>query len=98
MPLRIYTEYVRDVDVKSILNVPHPNGIYASLIALTSAVLLTQVGKPPDVAQSHRVPDDAEEKLHLARPGRPVRFISVDNHMLLLHHLRVVQGGTLWRG
>lgn len=83
-------------------NIPHVT--YFTLVrphpphSLTSSILLTQIRKPPDVAQPHRVPDDAEEELHLAGPGSPVRLVCVDDDMLLhLCRVRVVQGCALWR-
>lgn len=50
-----------------------PAAMY-SIPPLTSTILLTQVGKAPDVAQPHRVADNAEKELHFATPGSPVRF------------------------
>lgn len=63
---------------------------------LTSSVLLAQVGKPPDVAQPHRVPDDAEEKLHFPGPRGPVWFVCIDDDVLLLP-LSAVERGALGR-
>ena len=39
--------------------------------SLTSAVLLTQVREPPDVAEAHAEPENGEEELDGAVPGHP---------------------------
>ena len=42
------------------------------LMSLTSPVLLTEVGEPPDVAQANTEPQHREEELDWAVPGDPV--------------------------
>lgn len=57
-------------------------------LLLTATVLLAQVRKPPDIAQTNAVPDNTEKELHLAAPFRPV----------VLLRLLLVTGGILtWR-
>lgn len=61
-----------------ILFVQYVNVIYLTLFRLlTTAVLLAQIWKPPNVAESHRVPNDTEEELHFAGPRCSVRSIPV---------------------
>lgn len=45
-------------------------------LGVLTAHLLTQVGKPPDVSQPHRVADDAQKELHFAGPGSTVRVVA----------------------
>jgi len=59
-------------------------------LVLTASVLLAQVGKPPDVAEAHRVADDAEEELHLAAPCGAFRLVARDVHRL---HGVALRGG-----
>ena len=44
--------------------------IFVSL--LTSTILETEVGEPPDIAQSNRVGNAGEGEVELAAPGPPL--------------------------
>lgn len=45
---------------------------YRFYFTLTASVLLAQIRKPPDIAQTDAVPDNTEEELHFPAPCRPV--------------------------
>lgn len=65
-----------------------------SAYILTTSVLLAQIRKPPDVAQTHAVSDDTEEELHFPAPCRPILLLvllGVDD--ILVHHDCHVLGG-----
>ena len=56
---------------------------------LTSAILLTQVREPPDVAEAHAEPEHGEEELDGAVPGHPLggAALRVPLDVGELHHL-----------
>lgn len=47
------------------------------MFTLTTTILLTQVRKSPDITQSDGISDNAEKKLHLSRPGRPITILLI---------------------
>lgn len=48
-----------------------------SPLTLTTSVLLAQIGKSPDIAQTDAVPDNTEKELHLPAPCRPVLLLRI---------------------
>ena len=61
--------------------------------SLTSAVLLTQVREPPDVAEANAKPKDGEEELDGAVPGHPLggAALRVPLDVGEFHHLSVAE-------
>ena len=54
----------------------------------TSTILLTEIGKPPDVAEPDAEPEDGEEELDGAVPGGSLRpaLLHHHRHLLLSSH------------
>lgn len=53
---------------------------FKSLSSLTAPVLVTYVGKPPNISQVHRKADDREEEIHLFAPFVPGVRLRDDRH------------------
>ena len=60
----------------------------------TSSVFLSQVGKPPDIAQPHRVPYGGQDEGQLAVPGLPLLLCKVRHPLIfktmLFSRLRII--------
>ena len=71
------------------------NLIYRTPLTLTTSVLLAQIRKPPDIAQTDAVSDNTEKKLHFPTPRRPVLFLrfSTSNILSCCRHDRHVVAG-----
>ena len=54
----------------------------------SAAILVTQVGKPPDVGEVHSEPDDAQEKVKIAAPGLSFSILALVDIIFhyTLHH------------
>lgn len=69
---------------------------YVSPLTLTTSVLLAQIRKPPDIAQTNAVSDNTEKELHFPAPCRPVfllRLLAADNILTRGRHDRHVVAG-----
>ena len=70
--------------------------ILEGILSLTSAILLTEVREPPDVAEAHAEPKDCEEELDGAVPGHPSLprpLLRVHNNFLKLFRKFQVHSG-----
>lgn len=63
----------------------------------TSAVLVGQVRKPPDVAQAHSVADGGEDVLLLAGPVSPLGVLVAIVHVWVLHFEKLVRVVRFWK-
>ena len=54
----------------------------------STSILITQVGKPPNVGEVHSEPDDAQEKVKIAAPGLSFSILSLVDIIFhyFLHH------------
>ena len=51
----------------------------------SASILVTQVGKPPDVGEIHSEPDDAQEKVKIAAPGLSFSILSLVD--IIFHYI-----------
>lgn len=68
--------------------------IYRTPLTLTTSVLLAQIRKPPDIAQTDAVSNNTEKKLHFSAPRRPVLLLRILTNILTCcrHDRHVVAG------
>lgn len=62
----------------------------------TSAVLVGQVRKPPDVAQAHSVANSGEDVLLLAGPVSPLDILVAIVHVWVLQLTKLVNAMQFW--